>query len=515
MSSAKIESLIDKDQQNEYELSEGISVEEKKEEENTSNENNDDNPLNDNKVLLESMGFSRPLIDKIYSVMHPESIEEALDYLNKNDKDKFTHSYIPNNFNVCSICGYKRSDHAVNDIEDIPNPPPVTLEVKNVVNNNTNNNNANNNNVNNIDLIHDDGNLLLDDDEDKDIQNMINKYRGKFTGNFYGGSNIDYSNVKKECGVCGDAIESGDMFKIKIPCKHIFCVDCWKEYLKEKINNANVYKLSCMEHKCNFILEEKFIKTILDKDTVLLEKYDKFLKRKKIMDSNKKIKFCPFPDCDGYAEKGFSKYVKCNNGHEFCFECLAAPHGFKACSKIIDAGFEEWKAHTLVKRCPNCKFWTEKNEGCNHMTCSQCKFQWCWVCQKECVAGHYDFGPCKGLHFEKVNNDEDAKKLMRNNCDCCCVIGWLITNFVYLMIYLFMMPCFYLAVLGFKYLDEYEHMVSIIFYCMSFLPFFISYEVLTVCYVVVLSIPGLIIPPYHRCLKNILFGKILGELFPV
>ena len=149
------------------------------------------------------------------------------------------------------------------------------------------------------------------------------------------------------------------------------------------------------------------------------------------------------------------------------------------------------------------------------MTCSQCKFQWCWVCQKECVAGHYDFGPCKGLHFEKVKNDEDAKKLMRENCDFCCVIGWLITNFVYLMIYLFMMPCFYLAVLGIRHLDEYNHMVSIVFYCMSFLPFFISYEVLTVCYVVVLSIPGLIIPPYHRCLKNILFGKILGELFPV
>ena len=512
MSSAKIESLIDKDK-NELELSVDIGdEEEKKDEENTHIENNEDNLHSDDKALLESMGFSRLLIDKIYSVMHPESIEEALDYLNKNDNDKFTHSYIPNNLNVCSICGYKRSDHAVNDIDDIVNPLPAP-QGGNVIQNNNNNINNNNNNNN---LIHNDvANLLLDDGEDREIQNMINKYRGKFTGSGFGGGSVNYSNMKKECGVCGDVVESADMVKIRIPCKHTFCVDCWKEYLKEKINNANVYKLSCMEQKCNFILEENFIKTILDNDTVLLEKYDKFLKRKKLMDSNKKIKFCPFPDCDGYAEKAFSKYVKCNNGHEFCFECGAAPHGFKACSKIIDAGFEEWKAHTLVKRCPNCKFWTEKNEGCNHMTCSQCKFQWCWVCQKECVAGHYDFGPCKGLHFEKVKNDEDAKKLMRENCDFCCVIGWLITNFVYLMIYLFMMPCFYLAVLGIRYLDEYNHMVSIVFYCMSFLPFFISYEVLTVCYVVVLSIPGLIIPPYHRCLKNILFGKILGELFPV
>ena len=54
------------------------------------------------------------------------------------------------------------------------------------------------------------------------------------------------------------------------------------------------------------------------------------------MDTNKKIKLCPFPESDGYAEKkGLSKYVKCNKGHDFCFECLAAPHGFKACSKMI------------------------------------------------------------------------------------------------------------------------------------------------------------------------------------
>ena len=312
-----------------------------------------------------------------------------------------------------------------------------------------------------------------------------------------------------------DTIESNDISKVTIPCKHFFCVDCWKEYLKEKINNANVYKLSCMDHECNFILEPKFIKKILDNDNDLLEKYDRFLSRQNLMNSNKKIKFCPFPDCDGYAEKKFSKYVKCNKGHEFCFECLAPPHGMKGCAKIIDKGFEEWKAHTLVKRCPNCKFWTEKNEGCNHMTCSQCKFQWCWVCEKECVAGHYEFGPCKGLHFERVNNDEDAKRLMRDNCDCCCVIGWLITNFIYLLIYLLMMPCFYLAVLGFKYLDEYGNCAVIAFYCMCFLPFFICYEVVSVFYIVVFTIPGFFICPYGRFLKNILFGKILGELFPV
>ena len=453
------------------------------------------------KESLENMGFPRPLIDKIYSVMHPANIEEALDYLNKNDKDKFTHSYIPNASNVCSICGYKRSDHQIDDLINAPVEKKEEKKEEKKLNV-----------LDDDDLIKDDD--YNDDDMDEDIRNMMNKYRNKFNNNYYEDYNYKYESAK-ECGVCMETIESKDIPKIKLPCKHYFCIDCWKEYLKEKINNANVYKLTCMQSKCNYILEEKFIKAILDQDVDLQQKYDKFLNRKKLMDSNKKIKFCPFPDCDGYAEKKFKKYVKCNNGHEFCFECGAAPHGLKACSKIIDEGFEEWKSHTLVKRCPNCKFWTEKNEGCNHMTCSQCRFQWCWVCEKECVAGHYEFGPCKGLHFERVNNDEDAKRLMRENCDCCCVIGWLITNFIYLLIYLFMMPCFYLAVLGFKYLDDYNNCGSIVFYSMSFLPFFICYEILFTCYIIVFTVIGFVVWPLHRFLKNMLFGKILGELFPV
>ena len=476
------------EEKGELELSGHISLDVHEPEKNTPK----DTALLNEKEALESMGFPRPLIDKIYSVMHPANIEEALDYMNKNDNDKFTHSYIPNASNVCSICGYKRSDHQIDDLLNAQvEKKEEKIEEKK------------------IDLLDDDN-----DDIDEDLRNMFNKYKGKFTNNNYENYNYKYES-EKECGVCGDTIESKDIPKIKLPCKHYFCIDCWKEYLKEKINNANVYKLTCMQSKCNHILEEKFIKTILDKDEALQEKYDKFLKRKKLMDSNKKIKFCPFPDCDGYAEKKFKKYVKCNNGHEFCFECGAAPHGLKPCSKIIDKGFEEWKSHTLVKRCPNCKFWTEKNEGCNHMTCSQCRFQWCWVCEKECVAGHYEFGPCKGLHFERVNNDEDAKRLMRENCDCCCVIGWLITNFIYLLIYFFMMPCFYLAVLGFKYLDDYNNCGSIVFYSMSFVPFFICYEVLFTCYISVFTVIGFFIWPLHRFLKNMLFGKILGELFPV
>jgi len=33
-----------------------------------------------------------------------------------------------------------------------------------------------------------------------------------------------------------------------------------------------------------------------------------------------------------------------------------------------------------AKECPGCRRLTEKNGGCNHMTCQQCRCHWCWIC---------------------------------------------------------------------------------------------------------------------------------------
>ena len=45
----------------------------------------------------------------------------------------------------------------------------------------------------------------------------------------------------------------------------------------------------------------------------------------------------------------------------------------------------------------------EKNEGCNHMTCVNCKYQWCWLCEGEYKYGHYDSGKCQGQQFAKAD----------------------------------------------------------------------------------------------------------------
>ena len=511
----------------------------------TNNEKRDSNKSNrssrskftgdniEEKQLLYDMGFKFSLINTIFNNMHPIDLQEALDYLNKNEKGKFTHSYIENERFICTICSQGRYAHENtalfldNDINitntgndeggDINNNI-ISLNVNSNVNNNINNNkninnNINNNNINNNNINNNNiNNNNTNNSKNNNIANNIvlenlnnrrssDKFK-KFESSYLNSLNKYNYSKSKECGICGDIIEYPDSYKVKISCNHNFCVDCWENYLTEKINNSNVAKISCMQHGCSVVLSEVFIKKILN-DDALIQKYEKFSERQKLLTSNKNIKFCPIPDCDGYAEKKKSKYVKCNFGHEFCFNCLKEPHGNKKCDEILDEAFEEWRKHKIVKRCPNCKVWTEKNEGCNHMTCTECKFQWCWLCQKKYSSGHYNIGSCKGLQFEKEQDEEKIKKMLENNLKKYPIpkpnlVKKALKEFFIFLLFIFLSPFFFF----FRTADENYELNDCLFviYGFSFIPIFVSYEILFFIINLIIAIPGFLFFRSYRYL---------------
>ena len=80
----------------------------------------------------------------------------------------------------------------------------------------------------------------------------------------------------------------------------------------------------------------------------------------------------------------------------------------------LEIQLKNWTKGKRVKRCPRCKIYTKKNEGCNHMTCINCKYQWCWLCEGEYKYGHYDSGRCKDQWPDNV----DYPKEINNNDNC-------------------------------------------------------------------------------------------------
>lgn len=52
------------------------------------------------------------------------------------------------------------------------------------------------------------------------------------------------------------------------------------------------------------------------------------------------------------------------------------------------------------KKCPNCSCRIEKADGCDHMTCAQCRYEFCWSCLADYNAirkhgNHYHDASCK------------------------------------------------------------------------------------------------------------------------
>ena len=217
---------------------------------------------------------------------------------------------------------------------------------------------------------------------------------------------IKGEDIKKEmkniCLICDKELTNEEMINNFVECFHGFCDSCYYDYLKEKIDNNHIDNIKCLQYDCNKILSNDFIENHLSNDISLLEKYFKFKKRKQLsLDPN--VQLCPYPDCESYALKDNNNlYVQCLNGHKFCFNCLKDWHGEEKCKIEKDSKFEKWKNSKNVKRCPNCQYFVEKNEGCNHMICANCKYEWCWLCLKESLPGHFDEGGnCEGLQYVK------------------------------------------------------------------------------------------------------------------
>ena len=316
------------------------------------------------------MGFDEGMVKKVYLFLKPRNINEAIEMMSEVDgiyQHDFYEGRATSNINLCYICKRERRFHRDYVEEDYMN----------------------------------NGRKLLG----SNIVEGINKMRNSL-------KNEDISSKSLEtCLICLDSFnsEEGNLLE----CGHFCCDNCMYNYLKTEILSAKVAKLLCFVEDCDYELTEQFITLKIKEDQFLLDKYTIFKQRAEIFLSKDK-KFCPEPDCNSYLQEDLTnKYVQCENGHKYCYICLKKWHNDSPCDEELDKDFQNWSKNKVIKKCPRCKIYTEKNEGCNHMTCTECKYQWCWLCEGEYKNGHFSRGQCNGLQFAHINFLSEKDKVPR------------------------------------------------------------------------------------------------------
>mmetsp|Transcript_14707 Transcript_14707/g.30234 ORF Transcript_14707/g.30234 Transcript_14707/m.30234 type:complete len:555 (-) Transcript_14707:68-1732(-) len=225
-----------------------------------------------------------------------------------------------------------------------------------------------------------------------------------------------------ECKICcDDDFEPDEMYKM--PCGHNFCRDCWGGFLHSKVGDGpSCVYATCPAAGCNELITEEEVSE-LAKD--VLPKFTTYQTRAYV-DLNKLTRWCPGAGCTKVASSktGFGD-IKCHCGHEFCIRCGLEPHSPVTCSDLAKweekCQNESETANWILantKKCPKCFTRIEKNQGCNHMVCQQCKYEFCWIC----LQPWQDHGASTGGYYkcnkfasdgDNPNDMSDAAKAKR------------------------------------------------------------------------------------------------------
>ena len=521
------------------------------------NENSrDDLRMHNLQENLIRMGFDITMINKIISIYKIKTESEALDYLIKTDDGMWNHPFIPrlinqddnndnilqkpktmvnnvltrinsfgiskkapniiqdNNLNseeinidedICEICGESKDIHKIKE-----------YIAPNNENNLNNNNILNINNINNNYNKNDDENLLLLNNDNNEINTIINdKTQNEI-------KKEEENENPNECPICMGDFEN----PIEIEnCKHKFCQECFNSYLVNLINHNRIDEIPCPKKNCsNKKLTEEFFSQYLSEQEYF--KFRQFKSQNEIARDAKKI-FCPL--CDSYASiEGMSEQydsnspnykkstLKCQNGHEFC-SCGRPLHENECYHDNKE--FQKFLNQEKIKKCPKCGFLIKKNKGCNHMTCGNpiCRYEFCWLCMKEAVPNHFDFGPCQGKQFF---DPESFSYRLQQTHPCLYVIYSLFRCIFTLIIgifSIFVLPGIMMSFFSYEYIFRGQHPQYLNKKCIKIIWFFthlyINFCTQSIIYMIWIIIISAILFSVGVGIITFIFGKIIAKLY--
>lgn len=219
------------------------------------------------------------------------------------------------------------------------------------------------------------------------------------------------------CLICCEE-KSTETFSLE--CGHEYCISCYRHYIEDKLYSGNI--INCMG--CSLVLKNDDIDKIMgypSSNKLMLSSIKSFVSK-----HHRNYKWCPFADCNciihlkdtsslsEYSRLHYSPFVQCTNLHKFCFTCGFEIHAPADCiitnawvkkARIESENLNWVLSHT--KECPKCSVNIEKDGGCNHMICSSCKYEFCWICEGDWAPHGNSFYQCTLYKNDENNNTKN------------------------------------------------------------------------------------------------------------
>ncbi|KAG9528374.1 hypothetical protein KCU93_g4402, partial [Aureobasidium melanogenum] len=170
------------------------------------------------------------------------------------------------------------------------------------------------------------------------------------------------------------------------------CRPCYRGHLKSEIDSKDWNEVACPE--CPIMLTYKEVKNMTT--TRNFAKYEQACIRATLA-ADPDFRHCLSTTCKsgqlhpGGTDEPIFRCQEC--GHKHCVVCEANWHEDQTCEEFqtirqrLHAENEQSQqaVQKISKPCPKCKVPIEKHQGCDHMTCSRCRHEFCWICSADYI----------------------------------------------------------------------------------------------------------------------------------